>query len=304
MDFVQGMRAYTKVVELEGFAAAARELGVSRSMINKRVAKLENELGAQLLRRSTRRVSTTDTGNAFYARCVQILADLDEAISSVREQQDHPSGNLRINAPMTLGTLHLAPLIAEFMGLYPDVRVEMVLNDRYVDPLEEGFDVTVRVGEPEYSTSLVTQEIVAAPRVLCCAPAYLAKHGRPHQPTDLKHHHMLHYGYQESGQVWRLTDAEQTLSVAIQCIMWSNNGEVLRAAAVAAHGIAMLPTFIIERDLHEGRLVPILEDYPPTPSSLLTLYPRHRHLSTKVQLFVSLLKDRLGEGANWQPLQD
>jgi len=132
-------------------------------MINKQVAKLENELGAQLLRRSTRRVSATDTGTAFYTRCVQILADVDEAVSAVRELQEHPAGNLRINAPMTLGTLHLAPIIAEYMGLYPDVHVELVLNDRYVDPLEEGFDVTVRVGEPEYSTSLVTQEIVAAP---------------------------------------------------------------------------------------------------------------------------------------------
>jgi DNA-binding transcriptional LysR family regulator len=257
-----------------------------------------------LLRRSTRQVSATDTGNAFYVRCVQILADVDEALSAVRELQEHPSGSLRINAPMTLGTTHLAPIVADYMGLYPEVHVELVLNDRYVDPLEEGFDVTVRVGEPEYSTSLVTQEIVAAPRVLCCAPGYLAKHGEPKSPDDLKHHRMLHYGYQESGQVWRLTDAEQILSIPIQCVMWSNNGQVLSEAALAGHGIAMLPTFIVGSALREGRLVTILEDYPPTPSSLLTLYPRHRHLSAKVRLFVGLLKDKLGDQPDWQPLID
>lgn len=304
MDLVQGMRAFTKVVELEGFAAAARELGASRSMINKQVIKLENELGAQLLRRSTRQVSATDTGAAFYARCVQILADLDEAVTAVRELQDQPTGTLRVNGPMTLGTLHLAPVIAEYMRLYPDVYVELVLNDRFVDPLEEGFDVTVRVGEPVYSTSLVTQEVVSVPRVLCCAPEYLEEHGEPLEPADLKDHRMLHYGYQESGQVWRLTQAEQTLSVPIQCVMWSNNGQALCQAALAGRGIAMLPTFIVGRDLRAGRLVTVLSGYPPAQSSLHTLYPRHRHLSAKVQLFVGLLKDKLSNQQHWQQLSD
>ena len=297
MDLIQGMRAFTKVVELEGFAAAARDLGVSRSMLNKQVNKLENELGAQLLTRSTRRVAPTETGNAFYARCTQILADVDDAFGAVRESQDSPSGKLRINAPMTLGTTHLAPIVAEYMTTYPDVRVDLVLNDRYVDPLEEGFDITVRVGVADYPTSLVTQEILAAPRVLCCAPSYLERHGAPATPEDLKHHRILHYGYQESGLVWRLSRNGDAISVPVQCSMWSNNGQVLSSVAQAGNGIAMLPTFIVGSFLRDGLLVPVLEDYPPAASSIFVLYPRHRHLSTRVRLFVQLLRAVLARDA-------
>ena len=298
MDLIQGMRAFTKVAELGGFAAAARDLGVSRSMLNKQVNKLENELGAQLLTRSTRRVAPTETGNAFYARCMQILADVDDAFGAVQESHDRPSGKLRINAPMTLGTTHLAPIVAEYMTTYPDVRVDLVLNDRYVDPLEEGFDITVRVGAADYPTSLVTQEILAAPRVLCCAPDYLKRHGTPAAPDDLKHHRILHYGYQESGLVWRLSRNGHTTSVPVQCAMWSNNGQVLSAVAQAGNGIAMLPTFIVSNALSNGSLVPVLEGYPPAASSIFVLYPRHRHLSTRVRLFVQLLTEVLTRDAS------
>ncbi len=302
MDVLEGMRAFTRVVEQQGFAAAARDMGVSRSMVNKQVIKLEDELGAQLLRRSTRQVTPTETGMAFYARCQQILADVDEAFGAVRALQDNPTGNLRINAPMSLGTLHLSGVLAEFMTRYPEVRVELVLNDRFVDPLEEGFDVTVRVGEAVYSTSLVTQEIVSTPRVLCCSPSYTARYGLPREPQDLKAHRALHYGYQASGNVWRLTDGDQIVSVPVDCAMWSNNGQVLRDAAIAGQGIALLPTFIIGDALQQGALETVLADYAPLPSSLLVLYPRHRHLSAKVQLFVALLKERLGEEPYWASL--
>ncbi|MEL6216424.1 MAG: LysR family transcriptional regulator, partial [Pseudomonadota bacterium] len=173
MDRFASMRAFTKVVESNGFAAAARAMGLSRSVVNKAVINLENDLGTQLLRRSTRKVTPTETGLAFYDRCQRILEDLDEAVASVKELQERPTGTLRMNAPMSFGTTHLAPVVAEFMSAHEHVHVELVLSDRFIDPIEEGFDLTLRIAEPTYSTSLIEQQIVPARRVMCASPVYL-----------------------------------------------------------------------------------------------------------------------------------
>ena len=303
MDKFEGIRAFTRVVESGGFAAAAREMGLSRSVVNKNVIRLEKELGTQLLRRSTRKVTPTETGLAFYGRCIQILSELDEAISSVKELQERPTGNLRINAPMSFGTMHLAKLVAEYMDQHPDVHVELVLNDRFVDPIEEGFDITLRIAEPVPSTSLIVKEIVSARRVVCASPAYLDKHGEPRDPRDLRHHRCLHYGYQESGSQWRLKGPEGLRSHRIQCLMWSNNGEVLKDVALGGQGIALLPTFIVGKDLQDGLLRTILPDHPPVHITLAAIYPRHRHLSAKVRLFVDLLDERFGNRPYWDLVQ-
>src|SRR5699024_1425623 len=183
MNKFEGMRAFIRVVEAGGFAAAAREMGLSRSVVNRAVINLERELGAQLLLRSTRQVTPTDTGLAFYDRARQLLSDLDEAWSAVRSLEGKPTGTLRVNAPMSFGTLHLSRVIAEYMALYPEVHVELILNDRFVDPIEEGFDVTLRVGEPQATTSLVTRELVTVKRVLCASPTYLQRQGEPATPA-------------------------------------------------------------------------------------------------------------------------
>ena len=299
MDRFESMRAFTRVVEAGGFAAAAREMNLSRSAVNKAVINLENELGTQLLRRSTRQVTPTETGLSFYDRCVQILADVDEAILAITELQEHPTGNLRINAPMSFGTQHLSPLIAEFMATYPDVHVELALNDRFIDPIEEGFDVTLRIGEPRVSTSLIAREIVPAKRVLCASPAYLDEHGEPDNPRDLRQHRCLHYGYQESGSQWRLEGPDGENTYAIYCVMWSNNGQVLKDAAANHQGIALLPTFIVGEALQEGQLRTTMTDYTAPDITLCALYPRHRHLSAKVRLFVDLLEERFGDRPYW-----
>ncbi len=304
MDRFIGIKAFIKVVESGGFAAAGRAMGLSRSVVNKHVIALERELGTQLLTRSTRQVSPTETGQAFYDRCVGILSELEQAISAVTELQEKPYGNLRINAPMSFGTLHLSPLVADFMTRYPQVHVEFVLNDRFVDPIEEGFDVTVRVGEPRVSTSLVVAEIVAARRVICASPAYLDTYGNPGHPAELRNHRCLHYGYQESGSRWRLTGPEGEQSYAIDCVMWSNNGEVLRDAALMDQGIALLPTFIVGRELQEGRLRTLLTNHEPPPIALTMLYPRHRHLSTKVRFFVDMVRERFSGRTYWDLLMD
>ncbi len=303
MDRLESMRAFTKVVENSGFAAAAREMGLSRSVVNKSVIGLENELGAQLLRRSTRQVTPTDLGLAFYDRCIQLLNDFEEAVASVKELHEHPQGNLRINAPMSFGTLHLSSITAEYMKQYPEVHVELVLNDRFVDPIEEGFDITLRIGDEIPSTSLIARSIVPARRVLCASPVYLAGAGEPAEPSDLRTHRCLHYGYQTSGSQWRLAGPGGERAYAINCSMWSNNGESLREAAIQDQGIALLPTFIVGEALQEGRLRTILPEYPPTEITLCALYPRHRHLSAKVRLFVEMLEACFGDRPYWDLVQ-
>ena len=299
MDRIAALRAFTQVVESGGFAAAAREMGLSRSVVNKHVIRLEDELGAQLLQRSTRNVSPTETGLAFYDRCLQILADIDETFASITESQEQPTGRLRVNAPMSFGTMHLSSVVAEYMSRYPDVHVELVLNDRFVDPIEEGFDVTLRIAEPMVSTSLMIREIASARRVLCAASAYLAEAGEPRSPNELKTHRCLHYGYLESGSHWRLNGPAGEQSYPIRCAMWSNNGEVLRDMAEAGQGIALLPTFIVGRSLQAGTLRTLLVDYAPKDIALCVIYPRHRHLSGKVRSFVALLEERFSDRPYW-----
>jgi DNA-binding transcriptional LysR family regulator len=296
---LEEIRAFTRVVEAGGFAAAAREIGVSRAVVNKQVIKLEDRLGTQLLARSTRKVSPTETGLAFYDRCVQIVAELDAAIAAVTELQELPAGRLRINSPMSFGTLHLAEIVSAYMAENPQVHIELVLNDRFVDPIEEGFDISIRISEPRSITSLITREIAPTRRVLCASPGYLSQHGEPTSPTELKHHRCLHYGYQESGTQWRLNGPEGEQSFSINCSMWSNNGETLMQAARGDQGIALLPTFIVGADLQTGRLRSILPGYEPTPLVVAALYPRHRHLSSKVRLFIDFLIKQLGATPRW-----
>ncbi|MEM6819064.1 MAG: LysR family transcriptional regulator [Pseudomonadota bacterium] len=299
MDRLEGMRAFTKVVEHHGFAAAARAMGLSRSVVNKAVIGLENHLGTQLLVRSTRKVTPTETGLAFYDRCTQILSDVEEAIGAVTALQERPSGNLRINAPMTFGTQHLASVVSEFMGEHSDVRVELVLNDRFVDPIEEGFDITIRIGELDFPTSLINKEIVTAKRVLCAAPALITQLGDLQTPEALREAPCLQYGYSGSATQWRLGGPDGERSWPIRCRMWSNNGEVLKSAAIAGLGIALLPTFIVGSALQSNELQTVLPDYQPTDLTLSALYPRHRHLSAKVRLFVELLDARFGHRPYW-----
>ena len=299
MDRFEALKSFVQVVESQGFAAAGRQLGLSRSVVNKHVQRLEDELGAQLLRRSTRSVTLTSSGEGFYRRALTLLSDFDDAVNAVRDLQDEPTGDLRINAPMSFGTMHLSALVADFSAQYPDLRVELVLNDRFIDPLEEGFDITLRIGEVPVSTSLVVAEIAPSNVVVCASPGYLKLSGEPHTLQDLKVHRCLHYGYQASGSNWRLQVAGRVQSVPINCAMWSNNGQVLRDAAIAGNGIVLLPTFIVGDALQNGLLRTVLVDMPPVPTSLLALYPRHRHLSTKVRLFVQALEARFQRQPYW-----
>ncbi|MGG6238640.1 LysR family transcriptional regulator [Nodosilinea sp. AN01ver1] len=292
MDKLESMRAFTHVVEAGGFAAAARKMDLSRSQVNKLVMNLEEHLQTQLLHRTTRKVSPTDAGRAYYDRCLAILADLEEAELSLTRLQQEPRGSLRINAPMTFGTLNLAPLVVEFMAQYPELQVELVLNDRRIDPIEEGFDITLRIAAQPPGAGLIAHTLAPCPLVVCAAPDYLQQRGTPTHPDDLKQHDCLHYGHRSQDNSWTLV-GDEPHTVPIGGPLCCNNGEVLRAAAIAGLGIVMLPDFIVKQDLQQGRLHPILTDYPPPTINIYALYPVNRHLSAKVTRLVEFLTAKI-----------
>jgi DNA-binding transcriptional LysR family regulator len=295
MDKFEQMRAFAQVVVSGGFAAAARQMGQSRSTVNKLVIALENDLGVQLLHRSTRVVSPTETGLAFYDRCVEILSSLEEAERSVAQLHGLPQGRLRINAPMTFGTMYLAEAIADFLAQYPDLQVELTLNDRFVDPIEEGFDVTIRIAEPQPTSGLLVQPLAPVRRVLCASPTYLEKQGMPMHPTELRSHSCLHYGQIAMENRWMLTGADGEHTAIVRGALCSNNGEVLRDAAIRGLGIALLPRFIVESALQRGTLQVVLPTYHPSELSIDVLYPVNRHLSIKIRLLVDFLRERFGQ---------
>ncbi|MEO1427773.1 MAG: LysR family transcriptional regulator [Cyanobacteria bacterium J06633_8] len=296
MDKFESMRAFTQVVEEGSFAAAARKMQLSRSAVNKLVINLENQLGVQLLYRTTRKVTLTDNGRAFYERCIDILSSLEEAELAVSHQHSEPKGILRINAPMSFGISFLGAKVAEFMTRYPDVKIILTLEDRFVDPISEGYDIVIRITLPQEYPSLVAHHITTFPLVICAAPSYLEAKGIPVKPSELKQHSYLHYGYSTKGCDWELTNTHNNTveQVSIDGIFCSNNGEVLRDTAVRGLGIIILPTFIIKDELEQGKLKIILPDYRLPELTLCVIYPVNRHLSTKVQLFTQFLQEDKG----------
>ena len=291
MDKLEAMRVFTQVVTHGGFTAAAREIGLSRSAVSKHVMDLEAALGVQLLRRTTRQTSATDAGLAYFERCRAIMAEIEEAEQALSDTEQTPRGSLRVNAPMSFGTLHLGDTVAAFMRRYPDVQIQVVLNDRFVDPVAEGFDVTIRIAELADS-SLIARRIMPARRVLCASLAYLDDRGTPETPADLRRHDCLHYGYLATGAQWKLTGPGGDHWVPIKAVLCANNAEVLRDAALGDLGIALLPTFVAETALRDGRLATVLTAYEPPPIGVYALYPPGRYLSAKVRVFIDFLVDR------------
>jgi len=298
MDKLTSIRAFTRVVKHGSFAAAARELRLSRSAVSKYVIELEQELGAQLLVRTTRSASPTENGQAYYERCIAILADLEDADRAVARLQSEPRGLLRVNAPMSFGTLHLGRAVADFMGRYPELQIQLILSDQQIDPVQEGFDVTLRIADLP-SSSLIARKIAPASRVVCAAPSYLARHGIPEHPAALRDHDCLAYGYLATGNQWKLTGPDGDHWIAIPWTLCTNNAEVLRDAAVRGRGIALLPTFIAGADIQQGRLSTILTSYKAPEISIYAIYPETRHLSLKVRVFIDFLVERFGGHPYW-----
>lgn len=292
------MSAFAKVVAAGSYAEAARRLGLTRSAVSKAVMELEQLLGARLLDRTTRRVTPTEAGRAYYERVASILADVEETELQISRLHEEPRGVLRINAPMSFGILYLGQAVAEFMARYPELRIELVLNDRFIDPLEEGVDVTVRIGALADS-SLIARRLAPARRVLVASPQYVDRYGAPRTPHELAEHRCLAYGHMAAAQRWQLAHGSEVVTVQIAATLCSNNGEVLRAAALAGNGIANLPTFLVGPDIAAGRLVSVLSDHPPTELGIFALYAPNRYLAAKTRLFIDFLAARFGAEPAW-----
>lgn len=298
LDSLSGMAVFAKVVEARSFTAAAFELGMSKSAVSKQISRLEDRLGARLLNRTTRRLSLTETGAAFYDRCARVVAEAQEAELAVTNLQSEPRGTLRVNAPMSFGHLHIAPAIPDFLARYPELRVDMTMNDRFVDLIDEGFDVAIRIARLTDS-SLIARRLAPDRRVLCGAPSYFERHGEPETPDDLIRHNCLSYAYVSDTDQWQFIDGEGTRAVAVRGTLRANNGDAIRQALLAGLGIAILPSFIVGPDVQAGRLKEVLRPYVPNRASVYAVYPHSRHLSAKVRVFVDFLADRFGPSPYW-----
>lgn len=293
MDKLTGMTVFARVVEANGFTAAARVLSLSKAAVSKQVARLEQRLGVRLLNRSTRRLGLTEAGRDYYERARRILAEVEEAEQSASSRQVNPRGLLRINAPVTFGMGHLVPLLPEFMRRCPEVHIELVLNDRFVDLIEEGFDMAVRVAAlPE--SSLVARRLRDTHHVVAASPAYVQARGRPQHPRDLAQHDCLLYSYLSSGEEWRFLDGEgRHLGVRVSGPLRANNGDALRFAAVNGLGIVYVPDFVAAEDLARGRLVRILDDWRTPETAIYAVYPPGRPLGAKLRVFLDYLVEAL-----------
>ncbi len=298
MDRLAAMEAFVRVVERSGFTAAAEDLRLSRAMVSKHVQDLEAHLGARLLNRTTRKISLTEVGRVYHERCTQVLAEIAETEAAVGELQAEPRGRLRVNAPVSFGALHLAAPIADYMAACPEVVVELTLNDRVVDLVEEGYDLAIRIARLADS-SLIARRLAACRMVVCASPEYLKRHGQPHHPDDLARHNCLGYRYGQGRDEWRFEAATGAASVHVRGSLQANNGDVLRVAALRGAGVVLLPSFIVGPDLAAGRLAPVLAGYRVPELAIHAVYPHSRHLSAKVRSFVDFLLPRFGERPAW-----
>ena len=299
MDRFNALATFVKVVEQGSFARAADRLSVSTSAVSRQVAELEAHLDVRLLNRTTRRLSLTEAGQAFYERCVQLLADLEETESSVRSTAVEPKGTLRVTCGVTFGERYLAPAIAEFAGLHPQVSFDVDLSDRVVDLVEEGFDLAIRIG-PVGNQALVSRRIGSTQFVCCASPAYLARHHAPVTPADLEQHACLGYTYAAVTSAWTFESLDGTHHTPrIVPRHRLNNGRMLAELAAAGLGIVLEPDFIVAPEVRSGRLQRLLTDYQPPRSPIAAVYPSRRHLSAKVRSFVDFLTARHARNQDW-----
>ncbi|HEV7370068.1 LysR family transcriptional regulator [Arenibaculum sp.] len=295
MDRLGAMELFVRIVDGGSFSAAAEQLGMSRALASRVILRLEERLGTRLLNRTTRRLSPTAAGAAYYRRAQRILNDVAEADEEAAALHERLRGTLRIAAPMTFGVLHVVPVLADFLDRHPDVSAELALNDRQVDLVEEGFDVAVRVGRLGDS-ALVARRLATCRVLACAAPSYLEARGTPAHPADLARHSCLGYAYDSLRGTWSFEPAGGeggTATVQVAARLSANNGDALMAAVRAGLGIAVQPDFIAAEDLRAGRAVEILADWRLPDLPVHAIYPPTRSLSAKVRSFVDFLVERL-----------
>ena len=273
-------------------------MNVSKSRVSKAITKLERSLGARLLNRSTRGLSMTELGAAFYEHCSRIMDEADRARQLVNHLHSEPRGVLKVTTSVAFGTLHIAPALSDFLARYPDVAIDMTITDRIVDVIDEGYDVAIRIVR-EPAPNLVARELAPMRRVVCATPEYFERHGVPKTPRDLKEHNCLHYTHFSAQGEWRFTGPDGDISVPVSGTLRINDDEALSQAVLGGLGVALLPTFIIGGDLQSGRLQAVLSDYVPLERRIYAVFLQSIHLPAKVRAFVDFLRGRFGPEPYW-----
>ena len=299
MDRLESIETFVHVVDAGGVSAAATRLRIAKSMASRRLADLEAHLGTRLLHRTTRRMALTEAGQAFLERARDVLADLAEAEEAAVQAHAALRGRLRLAAPLSFGVAHLTPALTAFMQTYPCIRLDTSFSDRQVDLVAEGFDLAIRIGRPADS-SLVARRLAPIRQIVCASPAYWDRHGRPRTAADLAGHTALRYAQVPDVGTWQYRDPDgRSGRVAVPVRLVADNGELLREAALAGLGVIVEPTFIVHREIADGRLEPVLTDHIWSLAALMALWPPARQLPRRVRTLVDFLADRFGERPYW-----
>ncbi len=289
MDHLETIRSFARVVRNGSFSAVAKELNTSQSTISKRIAALEARLGSQLLTRTSRKLTLTQAGSAFYERCEAILNDLDEAESLASSLQAGPKGVLRVSVPTVFGRLHIAPEVPGFLAEAPDIELDLQLNDRVVDLVGEGVDMAIRISDLADS-AMVARRLGQSPRVLVATKKYIEKHGAPQGPRDLKTHSCLVYTLLATQNIWHFKADGKEHSIQVAGRFRSNNSEIVLAVALADTGIAAMPLWLVQPHIDSGDLVTVLDDFRPISIPIYALYPQQRFIPYKVRVFTEYLR--------------
>ncbi|RVU32062.1 LysR family transcriptional regulator [Rheinheimera riviphila] len=298
MDRLRAYEIFMTVVNKGSFSKAADLLDTSPANVTRYINDLEAYLGCRLLNRSSRKLSLTESGEALFERCKTILAEVAETEALVSSAAIQPRGRLRINAPLSFGILHLAPLWPDFSRRYPELELDITLNDRVVDIVEEGYDLVIRISRSG-SVDHAARKLASSHNILCAAPKYLKQFGFPQTPAELRDHQCITYLY--SGDEWRFTDsAGKAHQVKVKGKIHTNNGDTARAMALAGAGIIWQPGFLIGPDIASGALVPLLPDYRLPDIDVLAMYPSRRHLSVKVRVLVDYLVEAFAGTPPWE----
>ena len=290
MDKFLEMKVFASVVDEGSFVGATERLEMSKAAVSRYVSELEGRLSVRLLNRTTRRLSMTPEGEVFYARCKTLLELLGEAESELTSKAGEAQGTVKINVPVTFGNMHLAPLWGAFMERHPKVELDVVLSDRVVDLVDEGFDLAIRIARLPSST-LISRQLATTRMVLCATPRYLRKHGKPKTPADLVDHKVLAYTYLATKDEWEFEGAEGRVTIKTRPVMYSNSGDTCRAVALSHQGVILQPTFLIGDDLHNGTLVELMPEYRSLELGIYAVYPSRKHMLPKARLLIDYLAD-------------
>ena len=300
MDQQGEMAVFVRVVEHESFSSAARALKLTPSAVSKLIGRLEDRLGARLLNRTTRRLSMTEEGHAFYQRCVPILSAIDEAEMAVTELHAEPRGLLKVNASTAFGQFHIQPLIPKFLERHPDLRIQLTLSDSLVNLVEEEVDVAIRIADMPDST-LIAKKLSTVHRTVAAAPSYIEKFGMPKSPEDLKNHNCLTLSFETSLNQWEFKGSDGPQRIRVRGSFETNNAAALYEAGLAGLGLFRAANFVVGSDFKEGRLIPVLEDYEMINQvNIYAVYPHSKHLSPKVRAFVDLMTDAFTPVPSWE----